>query len=245
MKEWKLSAKALLVLASSLQAQHFYGMRDPFFGMTAQEIRAEQDTLLADLEQTGCVTLGFDGSVSVAPELGQLVQICTDCQVYATVDAICAGQIQPRRLLYRRDGACALVEQDGAAVTLQAYDWQQAPACILGEALQTVPEEPAAVLPQPLLQKLPGLEEPAAVAKLQAAGCGEQMSRLLFRGLTRTADYRSIGVVELARRSLQCIALVSGPEGQLQLLADDDYTDQWHVSWQTASALQRAVAALL
>ena len=71
------------------------------------------------------------------------------------------------------------------------------------------------------------------------------MSRLLFRGLTRTADYRSIGVVELARRSLQCIALVSGPEGQLQLLADDDYTDQWHVSWQTASALQRAVAALL
>ena len=246
MKEWKLSTKEVLVLASELGAKHFYGMRDPFFGMSEEEIRQAYTTALTELEAKGCVSMGFDESVAVEPSLREQIELCAFSEKYVTVDEIRAGVVQPHRVYYVKDSACVLLRQEAEQAVLSMPEG--APAELILESIQEhtdCPAEPEACISQESIQKLPTLSGEEAAALLDSMGCPVQMGKLLAAGLRKKANYCSIGIVNLSGRTLEAVSLVYDDTGILQLQADEELSDQWLVRWQTREQLKQTTAAML
>lgn len=105
MERSRLSIRALVVLASELGAEHLFGVRDPFMMMDHEEIRAAYEVCLEELEQSGAITRQFEGAAIVRGDLRRLIEICAECDLYLTVDAVNCGQAEPSVVLYRQ-GSC-------------------------------------------------------------------------------------------------------------------------------------------
>ena len=88
MERSRLSIRALVVLASELGAEHLFGVRDPFMMMDHEEIRAAYEVCLEELEQSGAITRQFEGAAIVRGDLRRLIEICAECDLYLTVDAV-------------------------------------------------------------------------------------------------------------------------------------------------------------
>ena len=74
-----MTPKELVVLASKLGATTFYGIPDPFRGMSRAEIKAALPQIQHQAEQRGLATMGFDLSLSVNTEAAEIISACTMC----------------------------------------------------------------------------------------------------------------------------------------------------------------------
>lgn len=109
-----LKTKELLLLSSQIGASNFYGIADPFFGMTKDEVWGEIPQLQQKLEDRGLVSFGFDGTVEIRKDVQEAISTCALCEKYITVDAIVKGSVFPRTVLYRRgDHAVELTQKPG------------------------------------------------------------------------------------------------------------------------------------
>ena len=115
MERSRLSIRALVVLASELGAEHLFGVRDPFMMMDHEEIRAAYEVCLEELEQSGAITRQFEGAAIVRGDLRRLIEICAECDLYLTVDAVNCGQAEPSVVLYRQGSCWAQLTKDAAS----------------------------------------------------------------------------------------------------------------------------------
>lgn len=118
MERSRLSIRALVVLASELGAEHLFGVRDPFMMMDHEEIRAAYEVCLEELEQSGAITRQFEGAAIVRGDLRRLIEICAECDLYLTVDAVTCGQAEPSVVLYRQGSCWAQLTKDGELASL-------------------------------------------------------------------------------------------------------------------------------
>ena len=118
MERSRLSIRALVVLASELGAEHLFGVRDPFMMMDHEQIRAAYEVCLEELEQSGAITRQFEGAAIVRGDLRRLIEICAECDLYLTVDAVTCGQAEPSVVLYRQGSCWAQLTKDGELASL-------------------------------------------------------------------------------------------------------------------------------
>ncbi|MFR6377924.1 MAG: EsaB/YukD family protein [Oscillospiraceae bacterium] len=93
-------------------------MRDPFMMMDHEEIRAAYEVCLEELEQSGAITRQFEGAAIVRGDLRRLIEICAECDLYLTVDAVTCGQAEPSVVLYRQGSCWAQLTKDGELASL-------------------------------------------------------------------------------------------------------------------------------
>lgn len=249
MEKLVLTTKELMVLAAELDAAHFYGIRDPFFGVPAQSIRAEYLQALDCLQKKNIASLGFDDQFHVEPAIRQLVETCCFCDAYLTVDEICEGNVQPYKLLYFRGELCVLLTKVGDQTTLEPIDGSKAMELALSNLdklcqKQTAGEDTAS-LTQEMMNKLSVMEQEAALAELKKQGFSEPMAKLAAAGLLKTASYCTIGAGIPDKRQLRCISFVYDAEGLLLLSADNEDFDRWFFGWITREELAAQISSAL
>ena len=76
------------------------------------------EVCLEELEQSGAITRQFEGAAIVRGDLRRLIEICAECDLYLTVDAVNCGQAEPSVVLYRQGSCWAQLTKDGELASL-------------------------------------------------------------------------------------------------------------------------------
>ena len=203
MERSRLSIRALVVLASELGAEHLFGVRDPFMMMDHEEIRAAYEVCLEELEQSGAITRQFEGAAIVRGDLRRLIEICAECDLYLTVDAVNCGQAEPSVVLYRQGSCWAQLTKDGELASLTGAADGEIEELALARLMECckAQEAPEAQthwsLTNELLQHCLK-DTDAGRAELLAAGMPEDAAALLLAGLERRCGYCCVNTVHLS-----------------------------------------------
>lgn len=83
MEMLELNPKELVYLASVLGATEFFGLKDPFYGMSRSEITTAISNVQMQLNERGIIEMDFTGRISVAGKVKNLVYDCAFCDAYA------------------------------------------------------------------------------------------------------------------------------------------------------------------
>lgn len=229
-----LKTKELLLLSSQIGASNFYGIADPFFGMTKDEVWGEIPQLQQKLEDRGLVSFGFDGTVEIRKDVQEAISTCALCEKYITVDAIVKGSVFPRTVLYRRgDHAVELTQKPGEVSLVDTaegdfvYSVMSKLFSDCGD--DTKPDAPVPI-PQSVLQNAQRDTE-AAERILRQNNCPEGMAAVIASGLNRTGGYCVISSFDLSRNSVTDFVCVVGKSGAVRLEVWTDAETTWRASW--------------
>lgn len=243
-----MTPKELVVLASKLGAITFYGIPDPFRGMSRAEIKAALPQIQHQAEQRGLATMGFDLSFSVNTEAAEIISACTMCDGYLTVDAVIDGVREPREVLYRSDCNSILLRDEHDVITLQkvSADEVQDTICrkYLSKQRETIPQgQDFRMLPS-LLGELRTMEC-GGTEKLQACGSTPEMAETILQGLSGKCLYLSVVNVDLQKKNCASLLLVISDIGMVRLrLENDAGTDFCYASWIGKQEAQAELAKL-
>ena len=248
MERSRLSIRALVVLASELGAEHLFGVRDPFMMMDHEEIRVAYEVCLEELEQSGAITRQFEGAAIVRGDLRRLIEICAECDLYLTVDAVNCGQAEPSVVLYRQGSCWAQLTKDGELASLTGAADGEIEELALARLMECckAQEAPEAQthwsLTNELLQHCLK-DTDAGRAELLAAGMPEDAAALLLAGLERRCGYCCVNTVHLQTRTLESLCLVYDSDMLLRLEPGEEETEDWIVRRSTP-ACQNVIVTL-
>lgn len=247
MDSLKLSAKELLVLSSRLGAQTFYGIADPFRGMTKAEIWSEIPDLQLQAEKRGLLSMGFDEEISLTGLAATLIPTCAFCERYLTVDSIFSGALQPSRRLYVRKERAVALQQDGTQIAL----WEETPTkflaglmdTVFADCADTVPATESAVVPQAVLEQARAADDEQARDILRSAGCSPELADLLALGLHQQCKYCALTAVDLTAHTLESLICIVASTGTVRLgMADGG--ENWQAEWITCASIRKVLDGL-
>lgn len=247
MNERTMTVRQLMVLASELGAEHFYGMRDPFGEEDPAQVHAAYASILTELEASGGVSLGFDGSVVVDETLAALVRACAFCTRYVTVEQILCGEPAPLRNIYLHEGRAVCLEAGAGRVRLCEISPEETARLALREVLagcgaQEESESAFCVRQQTLALCAQRSEQ--GLRELRAAGMQPELAQLLADGVRQRANYCCLSAVDLEKRTLQSVCVVYDAQRLALLEPDTREIDGWQVRTLTPQTLCGQVGAM-
>ena len=236
MERISMTPKELLVLASKLGAITFYGLQDPFRGMSRAEIKASIPRLQQQAERRGLAMMGFEQDFTVRPEAAELITICTKCERYMTIDVMVDGTRQPREVVYRHEGSSVLLQDRTEEVVLQKVDANALRDRIYEQYFSKYdefsPQDQDVRLPSMTLTKLRTLNDGDGVDQLKGYGCTEELAESIIQGLHGQCPYISLICVDVQNNS--CISLLSilSNSGIVRLWLENVAEEEFcHVNW--------------
>lgn len=247
MENLMVSGKELMLLAARLGGTTFYGVRDPFGGMSAREVQTVIPQLERSLEEKRLASVGFDDSFTVAPWAAELVSTCAKCQVYLCAGALHGPQEEPPYRWYGRDGAIVELRQGEDGYSLRKAEPDEVLSSLCGLAGQADPCPPPAedtVLSYGdffAAQQEP--DDSKARTLLTEAGCGEAAADVLLDGLRRRGDFCTITVTDLEQRQVNGLMSVCGAHGRLRIRQTEGRRG-WQVTGMDRETLEGEIAAL-
>lgn len=236
MREINLSTKELLVLASHVGAGNFYGIKDPFCGMSRQEIEAAIPSIQLALEQKGYASVGFDSTFQINSDVKNTVSVCAQCDKYIMVDMISAGARTPKEMLYFSTGHCIKLTQSDAGVSLS----ETTPESFVDRLLETVFQSysdnaydtGSITLSKTVLDvaKKKSLEDSKLF--LQSHGCSPAIASIITEGLHQLCTTLSLVAVDLNDHTLEALICIVSQSASVSMRLDDlGAQDNWCVNW--------------
>ena len=236
MESISMSPKELLMLASKLGAITFYGVRDPFRGMSRAEIKASIPQLQAQAERHGHAVMGFDQDFTVAAEAAELITACTQCMRYLTVDVIIHGTRQPREVIYLYEGGSILLQDRTEEVTLQKVNASVLRNRIYEQYFSKLPDaspqDQSAHFPPALLTQLRMLDDDGGADQLKEYGCTEKLAEAIMQGLHGECSYISLACVDVQNSSCVSLLCILSDCGIVRLWLENDAGEEFcHTNW--------------
>lgn len=230
MESISLSPKELLVLASKLGATTFYGLQDPFRGMSRAEIKASTPQLQREAEKRGLAIMGFEQEFTVKAKAAELISICANCERYMTVDVIVCGKCQPGEVVYSSKGDTVLLQNHTEEVTLQKADVNVLRDAIyqqyFSHQVEKIPQDQEIRIPPTLLTKL-RMQGGNDGGQLKEYGCSEEMANAIMQGLTGQCTCLSMVCVDLKKRSCLSFLCILPNSGIVKLWLENDAEDEY------------------
>ena len=230
MESISMSPKELLVLASKLGAATFYGLQDPFRGMSRAEIKASIPQLQMQAEKRGLAIMGFEQDFAVEAKAAELISVCANCERYMTVDSIASGKRRPREVVYYSKNKTVLLQDHTEEIILQKADanvlrdliYQQ----YFSEQVEKSPQDEGIRIPPTLLGKLRILGD-CGGEQLKEYGCSEEMADAIMQGLNGRCTYLSMVCVDLQKRSCLSLLCILSGFGIVRLWLENDAGDEY------------------
>lgn len=243
-----LSPKELLVLSSQMGAKSFFGIQDPFRGMTKNEIRSELPEIQLQLEKRGLATLGFDDSFTLTALCQEIIPTCVFSEQYIVLDSIISGVPQPKSLLYFRNGEIVSLHESKMGLELKKVSANDAITSVLLSGYtycaNSAKELTSAKLSQSLLAEVREMETQEGVNTLIKAGCPSSIAQALVMGLHQECGYCSLIAIDLKKPAFNDIICVITQDGNLRLsLAEED--DTWMATWVSKDGIHNEVESMI
>lgn len=243
-----LSPKELLVLSSKMGAKSFFGIQDPFRGMTGNEIRAALPEIQIQLEKKGLATLRFDDSFMLTSLCEEIISTCALCDRYIEVDSIISGKIQPKSLFYFRNGECVSIHESEIGLELKKVAGNDVVDLLISSAFSDCPdaaEEIAAVkFPQSLLAEVRDMEFQDALDALNENGCPSAIAEVLLSGLHQKCEYCSLIAVDLKKHDVRNIICVITKDKCLRLSSDEE-DDVRQAAWISKEDIHSEIESII
>lgn len=242
-----VTGQELMLLAAKLGSSTFYGVRDPFRGMTPEDIQEVRIPLQQSLEAKGFATMGFDDSFIVKPTVAELVTTCAMCDNY-----LCAGAVRnsvesaPYRC-YRKDDLLVELRQDGDTMELRrttAAQMSETLSALLGRDDPCDPPDEHIVLSYGDLfaaQQEP--DDGNALSLLVQAGCSETAAQILLDGLRQRADFSTVMVTDLQKQTSNGLFCICSSSGRL-CIRQVEGAQGWQVDGASRADVTAALSAL-
>lgn len=231
-----MSARELLFAGAQLGANRFFGIPDPFYGMTEEQILSEIPKLQSSLEKRGLAQMGFDDSFALTEEAKALVAPCARCRRYLLHSRTLPENGQQIVLVYTDGSAVVEAECSGQEVILRALGPDDAIPRVLARMRPGSggADQPAAHLRRADLVTVRGdaIDEPAAARqKLETLGCPAASAALLVEGFRHEAEFHQLIHADLDRRTLNHAMSIQGEQGALWLTLEDPDEELWLVEY--------------
>lgn len=247
-----LSASELILMASYLGAEEFFGIENPFFGMSEKETQAALEDAQSTLAEKRYAALDFEGNFSPSEVLKHLSGVCAFCERYVAVDILEKGAAQNPVRFYFRGSSAVRLSGDGA-IKLESVSAGQIDDELMGLAEKYAPAAQAIVrepvtLPLSALAKAQAASDNAGKqrASLITGGCPEPFAAILTDGFQRQADYCTITLMDFAAKRVDSVLCLISEHGTLRLVpANVDGADCWTLSNIDTPVMRAAIAAML
>ena len=225
MNEIIISPQELMYLAVKLGAVEFFGLPDPFMGMTPEEIRTSLDEAQLSLDQKGYAQMDFSGGVQVDSNVESLVRICAFCSGCISVDRFRDGE-SVRLLAYVLEDHSVVLSQASGLLRLFACEMQQAQE-LLAEAVGGISDE---TVFSPVRMEYEQLNELRAA--LAAGGqdvpadasqrCEETLRAILADGFGGKSDFALLLAMGFEGRRTDSMMLLRTAAGSACVVQGDD-----------------------
>lgn len=241
MQEISMTGKELMVLASALGATTFYGLHNPFHGMSQADIRASIPELQHQAEKRGLATMGFDLSFHVKDEVADLISTCAMCDQYMTIEAIAVGVHRPKMVLYKRGDTNVLLQTGSELVVLTSSTGSAVRASLMDKYFPTltgaIPNDKTVTLPLKLLRNCKGTEN-CNIEKLTEYGCSKEIADFILKGLQERCTYLSVIRVNLKNNDCDMMQCLISSNRSIQLQAENvEGEELCRISWLSPAAL--------
>lgn len=225
-----MSPKELLVLASKLGADTFYGLQNPFRGMSRAEIKASIPQIQQQAEKRKLAIMGFEQEFAVEKNVAELISVCANCDRYMTLDVIVNGKHQPREVVYSNDCDIVLLQDLSDEVTLQKTDVNVLQDIIykqyFSEQIDKTPQDKEIRIPATFLSKIHVVDSNGK-EQLIKYGCSEGMAEAIIQGINRRCTYLSMVRVDFQNRLCLSLICVISNFGIVRLWLENDEGEEY------------------
>lgn len=237
MGELTLTARELLFAGAQLGAKKFFGLPDPFYGMTADEIRQEIGRMQQSLEKKGYAEMGFDDAFQLTGEVSAMVEVCAKCQRYLLVRLTPPGEAARQLLVYAGPAGLVQVDARGEELKLNWIDEEAVAESVLKELLPAASgsgEAASATVKQEDLAQAQvlAIDEPEKALELLAGlGCPAPAAKLLVQGFRHEAGCYVLCKSDFQTRTLDEMILLQDESGAVCLTLEDVNENQWKAEY--------------
>lgn len=250
MAEITLSTKECLAAAAKAGARNFFGLPNPFWGMSAEAIQREIGELQLSMEKKGCAEVGFDDVFVLKPETAELIGLCTNCDSYLLAQFLLPEEPEKQLVLYAGQGGFAHAHIRGSDVTLGRLEEDALLPTLLEEigppAAGDAPESQTQIRQSDLAgaKDLAIDDAGAAARQLMEQGCPEAMAQVLVQSFRHEAARCVFFRTDLQKRRLtQMLAFQSG-DGAVCMTLEDAQEDLWNAQYLPQGLTADVLAAL-
>lgn len=247
-----LSPRALLYLASQLGAQTFWGIPDPFRGLSKQELLETISALQIELEQKGLVSWGFDESVHIREDISRLISVCSGCEKYLTVGCVATGTETFSVKFYSAGGAVVAIEQNDAEAELLLRKVSESQCRELLKSMKfgggdKVPLKQKTVdLPIHIFGGAKNMISAEAEALLISYGCSPAQAALIHMCLRGKGEYYSALLFDFVKKQFNNLSYMSAEDsGTLRITYMEDDPSHCSIAWVSESDLKQALDSMI
>ncbi len=214
----------LMVLASYFDKNYFYGISDPFFGMTPEEIKANIESAKKSLDKNALICMGFDGTEEVTEKGKELISRTLEAENYLFFDGLIDGEAQNRILCYRNKDKETMCIDDKGELTITENSLADVidgfSKLYFDRNVKCETSENIFVCKMELLKELKEIfdelkEESSAkeiedriVKKLVENGADKNIADGICKGLLKNCNYVSIMAGNTSKRNLKSFQLI-------------------------------------
>lgn len=220
-----VTPQELMYLAVNVGADEFFGIADPFMGMTLEEIHASLEDVKLSLDKKGYVRMSFDGDIQVDGEVEKLVKICAFCNGCISVDKFRNGERAQLLVYITHDDFVVLLPSDNS-LCLFAIDIRQAREQ-LAEAVGEIPDKTAFASVRLHYTQWRELRTMLADGSMNAPSkgaehCDETLCAILADGFSGKSDYVMLLAVGFGGHHTGSMILLHTASGSACAVQEDD-----------------------
>ena len=233
MERISIPAIELIVLASYFDKSYFYGISDPFFGMTPEEINTNIESAKKELDKKGFINMGFDGTEEVTEKGKELIDRTLLSKVYLLFDGLVDGEMQNRISYYKNQNAetmCSrneneiIIVESGIDSVIDNFS-----KLYLERNVKSENSEKIFICKMELLKELKEIFdelkenesakeiEDRIVKKLLDSGADKNIAEGICKGLLKNCNYVSVLAGNIKERNLKSFQLIVAEDKILYL----------------------------
>lgn len=239
MKQLIMTPRELIYLAAQTQAQQFFGLADPFWSMTREELRAAIPEIQSSLVHRGLADMDFNGIFLPRSDVMDLITCCAECSRHLAVDMVEQGVFH-KLFAYKGAQAASLLRP----VSAEQVSLESADIAMLKKQLTELPGwftgATASGEPQTVtfstLAKAQQAKTSTETRKLLTVG--DNTAQIIMDGFSGVGNYYAFTLSDFMSRDVASFLCLNSPTGSLRMIrASLEDQDAWTfapISWDDA-----------
>lgn len=252
MKVFEVLPSELIFMASYLGADEFFGLQNPFFGMSEKETQSALADAQSSLAEKKYASLDFDGNFTPVESIELMSEVCSHCDSYITVDVMEKGIEQaPVRFYFLDNYTVRLSGTDMLRLELVSSDEIEAELLDLSDKYAPhtcdISQEPF-LIPLSTLAKAQLVSDELEKQReyLTELKCPDIFTEILVSGFKRETNYCAVTLVDFTTKKVDSVICLQSGDKTLRMVSiKENDVNCWELSLMDSSVMKNALSIMI